>query len=100
MALIKVRLIARRSDLCSSFLRRLANSWGVLRKQRGRLASLKRGSDDPSVLVGDSNLCAVEAESLSKLIDPGVIGVNFGWRRSDDSARRGPGDCADAGSRV
>ena len=42
---------------------------------------------DPSVLVGDSNRCAVEAASLSKLIDPGVIGIHFGWRRSDDSAR-------------
>jgi hypothetical protein len=28
----------------------------------------------------------VEAASLSKLIDPGVIGIDFGWRRSGDGA--------------
>jgi hypothetical protein len=52
-----------------------------------RLASLKHGPDDPCVLVGDSNRCPVEAASLSKLIDPVVVGIHFGWRRSDDGAR-------------
>src|ERR1700761_4338298 len=87
MASIEVRLVARRSDLCSSFLRRLANSGGSSESSAVRLASFKHGPDDPRVLVGDSNRCAVEAASLSKLIDPGVIGIHFGWRRSDDGAR-------------
>lgn len=78
--------MARRSDLCSSFLHRLATLWagssagGVV-----ALATSKHGPDDTCVLVGDGNRGSVEATPLVKLVDPGVEGVCFLGRCSHDS---------------
>src|SRR3954452_15474948 len=44
-----------------------------------RLASSKHGPDDPCVLVGECDCCAVEAAPLPKLVDPLVVEIGFVW---------------------
>jgi transposase len=88
----KIDRVFRESEPCQ----RIAKIKGVgpkTRKLRGRpseggavwLAGSKHGPDDPCVLIGDSNRCAVKAAPLPKLIDPLVIRVGLVRRRADDS---------------
>ena len=86
-ASIIVRLFARRSDLCSSFHRRLASSGeGLLKSGAARLAGSEHGPDDPCHLIGDRDRGSVEAAPLPKLIDPSIVGIGFIRRRLHDGA--------------
>lgn len=49
-----------------------------------RLARSKYGPDNPCVLVGDRNRCAVEPAPLPKLIDPLIVMISLVGGRSHD----------------